>query len=98
MFFVVFHLSSLHVFYWMLILKMAYEESLTGVGSCESGNIVGQGGKMMFGPSKAELSAVLLTPASLQGALLQWEETAQHTLLPSQAAGQAEGQGLGIKG
>lgn len=34
---------------------------------------------MMFGPSKAELIAVLLTPTSLQRALLQWEQRAQHT-------------------
>lgn len=59
MFFVIFPLPSLHVYYWMLILKMAREESLTGVGNCKSGNILGQGGKMMFGPSKAELIAVL---------------------------------------
>lgn len=80
------------------MLKTALEESLTGVNSCKSGNAVEQGGKMVLGPGKVELSTVLLSPASLQGALLQWEETAQHTLLPSQAARQAEGQGLGIKG
>lgn len=58
-FFVIFHLPSLHVYYWMLVLKTAREGLLTGVDNCKSGNIVRQGGKMMFGSGKVEVSAVL---------------------------------------
>lgn len=41
------------------MLKTVHEELLTAVGNCKSGNIVEQGGKMMFGPAKAGVSAVL---------------------------------------
>lgn len=59
MFFVIFHLPSLHVCYWMLMLETACEELLTGVDNCKSANIVEQGGKMTFRPGKVEVSAVL---------------------------------------
>lgn len=47
------------MYYWLLMLKTALEGSLIGVDNCKCGNIVEQGGKMTFGPSKGEVNAVL---------------------------------------